>query len=414
MFAVTLAIYAIEFIAGGKEEEQRLTMLGAGLSSAAILLFFTTATFVDNSGPMCDRYSTPYALALVLAAGTFVVAPLTLARQHSRVFRFAALATCGAGSLGLVAWLFPECLKGPYGGLPDYLRDTWLAYMIQEKSIFAQPDQRVSGMAPNVLLLFTSIGAVVAAASLVRFRFRHLNVYSFYAVVMLVHTILIFRYLRYVSLFAGPGLAFLLAAIPVDRLSLFVGKPRVAMRSLPALCAPGLMLLVVVLGVRAISPDLTEMRFAGADIAAMCEPDDLANLTWPANARVFSPPLLSIDLLKAHNVTVTVVPLHTGVPGVERAQRFFDPATPDPRVWFDRSRATHVMVCRYPGEPNPRLQENFPLAVDLMSGRSPNWLHECDIGVDSTVRVYTTGEPCPATEAAGSMAGALQIGSTDP
>jgi hypothetical protein len=130
---------------------------------------------------------------------------------------------------------------------------------------------------------------------------------------------------------------------------------------------------------------------SGADFAGACDLGENAPLRWPAGASVLAPPNLGIQILAAEpdgQATVVATPHHPAWRGIERAYRFLDPRTPDPRRYLDESRATHVAVCALRDGAAPNLEKAFPLTMQLVEGHPPEWLVECPLSPRSTVRVF--------------------------
>ena len=65
---------------------------------------------------------------------------------------------------------------------------------------------------------------------------------------------------------------------------------------------------------------------------------------------------------------------------MERAYRFLDPATADPRAPLDRSLATHVAICALRGEPPAEIATRYPFATLLMDGQGTGLAHRMPDG----------------------------------
>ena len=401
---LVLAIRAFDFIRGSKDAAASLQLFGLSLAGTATILFFATTAPDSYAQPLCDRYSSPVAMALIMAGAGFAIVPV-LGRQAGATPRLLLLAIFGAGSAATLALLFPGCLAGPYAGLTDYLRVHWLGRIFQEGSLFDHRDFVVSGQLFFFAVQLAGALAAVIAAYVAKGRDRAWGVLALFAVVAVVHAVLYFRYLRFMPLFAGPGLAYALGAIlPPGLARGFAGRIQApSTRVLPLL--PGLALALGLLGYH-LAAGAKEITLEGVEVAETCILENLEPYRWPAGARVLAPPLIGIRLISEPSATVTAIPFHTGSKGIERALRFFDPATADPRAILGETGATLVAVCaRHSAAPAPRLAARFPLAAGLIQGTPPAWLTECPLPPDAMLRVYRlASEPadaCPTTGSEG-------------
>lgn len=401
---LVFAIRALDFVRGKEDAAISLQLFGLSLAGTAAVLFFATTAPGSYAQPLCDRYSSPVAMALIMAGASFAIAPV-LARQAGATLRFLLLAVCGVASAVTLALLFPGCLAGPYAGLSDYLRVHWLGRIYQEGSLFDHRDFVVSGQLFFFAVQLAGALAAVVAACVAKGRDRAWGVLALFAVVSVVHAVLYFRYLRFMPLFAGPGLAYALGAILPPRLAQrFAGRIQApSMRLLPLV--PGVTLALGLLGYH-LAAGAKEITLAGVEVAETCILDNLEPYRWPAGARVLAPPLIGIRLISEPSATVTAIPFHTGSQGIERALRFFDPATADPKAVMGETEATHVAVCaRRSAAPATRLATRFPLAAGLINGNPPAWLAECPLPANATLRVYwlasAPADACPTIDSKG-------------
>lgn len=397
-FALVLAIHAFEFIRRSAEAGQRLQAFGIGLACAAVLLHVALTAPSAYGQALCDRYSSPLALALVCAGVSFAVVPVFCGRAGSAT-RAIALAVFAVLSAVAVASMFPHCLDGPYAGLPDYVRDHWLGRLDQEKSLLARPDFVLSGD-----MLYLAVAIVGALASAVAAwtasgRDRSWTIYSLFAVLAVIHAVVYFRYLRFLPLFAGPGLAYALQALlPPHTARWLAGRVGVPPGRRVVVVVPGLALCAGLIVFHAVvAPEAR--TFEAAEFAEACDLDGLPAYRWPAGARVMAPPLVGIRLFSTSSPPdVVAVPFHTGARGIERAYRFLDPATPDARAIAVEAQATHVAVCAWRGRQLIRYEQDFPLAAGLVQGRPPEWLTECAVGPRARLRIYALATAAGASE----------------
>lgn len=440
-FSLVLGIYAADFVLSARDGASRLSAFGLALAATAAMLFVITVPPAAYGVAACDTYSAPHLTALVCAGLSFTAAPMLVRGHDTPVRRAAVLVVLAAASVAMLVLLFPQCLGGPYAGVSDYLRDNWLDRIGQEKSLFARRDFVLSSgilpmtilfigaLAPAVIstgdrggnralliftlssyvlsMIFLFVGALAPAAVSMRERGRNrpLLIITLFSLLALAHAILYFRYIRYLPIFSGLGLAFLFAVI-VPASSKFSGsigiRSAAGLQSKYLLFVPGLVLsAAIVLFHLVASP--AEPRLAAAQVADRCDFSSIGAFDWPAGTRVLSPPLIGIHLLSPQpGQAVVAIPFHAAAPGIERAYRFLDPATADPRAVLDAAQATHVAVCAWRAGQLPEPMAHYPFAASLMEGRPPSWLAECPAAEASPLRIYryrNAGQPelaCPA------------------
>ena len=306
----------------------------------------------------------------------------------------------------MVALLFPQCLGGPYAALSAYLHDDWLMQILQERSVWQRPEFVFSHDMLGATVQFVGVGALAVVALRNRRHNRGLVVFAMFALLAAVLGILYSRNIRYLPIFAGPGILLVLAALlPPLRAkgSLLATSLDLDFRPL-ALLAPGLSLAALVIGLTAALAR-TAAPIPAAELAGSCGLERLSAYQWPPTAHIMAPPDLAIRLLPklSAGTSVVAVPYHTAAAGLERAYRFLDPATHDPQAFLGASAATHVVLCAWPAGPSAALEALYPFAASLMEGRAPAWLQECPAGAGSPVRIYrypAAGSPgtiCPST-----------------
>ena len=126
LFVATIGVvYAVAFVIDGRQARAFLHFAGA-------LAFGSLAAFAAETPPSlwltptCDTLSTPWFLLTFGAAATAVAATAIGARIETWPARLAPLAVGGGIVAGTFALVFPHCLAGPYGAVPDDVRQYWL------------------------------------------------------------------------------------------------------------------------------------------------------------------------------------------------------------------------------------------------------------------------------------------------
>ncbi len=109
----------------GVQARSGIVSAGTAVVAAAVLLWLFPPEPQYLWGA-CDALSGVYLTALAtIAVGWIVLA------AFSNTFQSVFARTClggavGLGVTGVVAIVFPECLSGPYGSVPQHIRDFWL------------------------------------------------------------------------------------------------------------------------------------------------------------------------------------------------------------------------------------------------------------------------------------------------
>lgn len=391
LFLATMAVHAAGFVLGRPQGGRRLALFGLGLGVSAAALFPLVVAPADYGVGLCDRFTLPPALALVAAGLAFAAAP-ALVGQRGPAMRAGFLGLCGAAAGAALMAAFPDCAKGPYALLSDYAREHWMSQIGQEKSIFQRPEMVLDPAWTQVAITLAGALAPFGIACLVPSRRREWAIQGLLGLVAVLQALLLVRYMRFVPLLAGPGLAFAIQAL---RDPATLGPRLSRLRFAPLV--PGLALSLALLLFHATRPAPATGREA-ADLAALCDMEHLRAGHWPAEARVLPPPMVGTYLLGKTDATVTAISFHRSALGAERAVRFFDPATPE----ADRERiaraagATHVALCALPEGPIPDLERMMPFTAGLMTGRAPSWLEACPQAGDGVLRVYRVREaPLP-------------------
>lgn len=394
--ALVMGVYAFGFVFARDGGAARLRSFGAGLAAGASVLLVATVPPSAYAIGQCDSYSAPYALALFMAGSVFVALSAMGDAAGRWWIRASLLCVFALASVAVVLALYPQCMAGPYGGMSERLREAALGYIPQEKSLFQRPDFVLSDSLSATVLLF--VGALAPAAFCLAARRWNLAlvVVALASLLALAHTLVYFRYLRYLPFFSGIGLVFIAAALlpPGARAILtaarFPGRwplPALGL-ALPGLClSAGLVLFFLVAKPAVVPPSVF-------GLTSFCGPASTVGPAWPAGAVVLSPPLLGAGLVsRPVHPDVVAIPNHHAARGMERADRFLDPRTGDARQALDESGATHVVLCAAPPGLNPALRERFAFAVALMEGRPPAWLTECPRAAASPLRVFAYRRP---------------------
>jgi hypothetical protein len=392
-YAAVMAAYAVDFLMRRPEADRRLTLFGAALAATGLFTFLIIVPPGQYGVVYCDSYSTPHLFVLVCAGLSFAAAGYLSPRTESLLLRTAMLAIPACLSVAGLVYLFPECQGGPFSALSDYLMTNWVGHIPQDRSMLARPDIVLTPTFLGTSMTLASAAAIVVIG-LQAPRKRNLFIFAAFTLLALVQGYLLIRYFRYLGFFAGLGLILTLAAmLPRTRQAgaLLSGTMTAHLPSLYKLLLPGVLLVTVTIGSFFVRSVPENVPASGADFAGNCKPGDGPALQWPAGASILAPPILGIQILAAKpdlGATVVATPHHRAWHGVERAFRFLDPRTQNPREYLDQSKATHVAVCAWRGAPLLAEEKSYPLTAALLEGHPPQWLIECPLPASSRIRVY--------------------------
>lgn len=390
--ALIMAIYAFDFVFGDDAGRLAMRRFGAGLAAGALFLLVVIVPPAAYGAGRCDSYSAPYALALMLAGATFVALSAQRVGRWRPSARVVMLFVLAVASIALVLALYPQCVGGPYGELSARLREVALASIPQEKSLLLRADFVLSGSLPALALLFVGALAPAMLCLLQRQPKRPLVVIALACVVASALTVAYFRYLRYLPLFSGLGLVFVVAAaLPAGARHILLATPLPGRGPWLAavLMVPGLVITAVVAAFCLVARPAA-MPTTAFDLAGFCDAAPASKLRWPQGAVVLSPPGLGAHMMaQSVRPAVVAVPNHPAAQGIERTDRFLDPGSADPRTVLAESRASHVVVCAAPPRLDADLRDRFPFTVALMEGRPPSWLAQCPMVPGTPLRIYS-------------------------
>jgi hypothetical protein len=286
-FALAMAVYAVEFIAGEEGAGRRLGLFGAALAGMALLVYPATVAPGSYGAAACDSYSEPHLLALLFAGTSFVAAAIAGRKIVHPLLRAALIAFPAVCGLLLLARLFPECLAGPYAGLSPYLRQVWFVDIGQERSFFGRPDFVLSSGMVSVAMAFIGATAPALVAVFGRCRNRGLVIFALFSLLAMAQSILYFRYLRYLTLFAGPGLLLVASAVlPGLRKSggLLAGRFAGIIPRPLVMVAPGLLVSAALVVFHLKTPAPAYMP-AAASVAGSCYSDAIDARAWPQGCK---------------------------------------------------------------------------------------------------------------------------------
>jgi len=335
----------------------------------------------------CDVLSPVYvAVALVVAAVFTLVSLLPPPRAAwQRLALLGALAIVGMAG---VAWLYPQCLKGPYGELDPWLQAHWIAGIVEARpwlvTITELPAYAVAVGLPALL----ATGVVLYRLWRVpegRAEWAALLIFTLCtALVMLAQV----RAGRLAIMPAMPAAAWLIVAARQR----YLARPRLGPilgLVLSWLAFSGIVLLLLVnVAVNAVSARPERMAEARSDKEPCLLPAAFADLAAIPPERVMSPIDLGAHLMLYTPHEVVAAPYHRNEQGVRDAFRFFNDPIADARAILDARGIGLVVLCPAMAELRgiPGHAEDSFVSL-YAAGGLPSWLHDVSLP-GATLQVF--------------------------
>lgn len=335
----------------------------------------------------CDMISPVYALA-ALAVGAAYILVWLLPAPKSAWWRFALLSVLGLGAAALVVLVYPQCLAGPYGELDPWLREHWIAAIVEARpwhqSLSQLPAYGI-GVAVPVLL-------GMAACVLALWREPQNRLQWLILLVFIITTALIMlaqvRGARLAVMPAIPAAAWLIARARQAYLS----RPGIRQASALVgswLAASGLMLMLGVGAMLMLVPQapveaMAEIRTGRAACLAPRAYEDLRALP---PERIMSPIDLGSHILLETPHAVVSAPYHRNESGLLDTFRFLNGSPEQARAIATARGLGLLVTC--PGMPEMRgagLDEPGAMLNRLASGDLPDWL--VDVSVSGPLKIY--------------------------
>ena len=341
----------------------------------------------------CDALSPVYVAVALLVGAAFTLVSFMPPPQRP-VMRFALLGGLGLVSMGIVALLYPQCLRGPYGELDPWLQTHWLAAIVEAKPWFESVRELPAyGVA---------VGLPVLLAGLVMlwrlWRVREGRAEWGVLLVFLVCTALTMlvqvRGARLAIMVAIPAAAWL---IIVARRRYLARASFVTVSGLVGswLIFSGVVLSLLVSGLQ----NLTQMEARGdavlaaaapaeADKNACLMPAAFADLAALPPEAIMAPIDLGAHLLLYTPHAVVAAPYHRNQSAVLDTFRFFNAPIAEARKILEARHITLVVTC--PAMPELRGLSDAAedsLVKDFAAGRLPPWLVDMSLP-DSPLRIY--------------------------
>lgn len=348
----------------------------AGGTMIHLAIFRPPARWLE---PACDVLSPVYvAVALAVAAVFTLASLLPLARASwQRLILLGALTLIGTG---LVALVYPQCLKGPYGALDPWLQANWIASIVEARPWFVTitelPAYAIAVAVPTLL------ATIVAAARLWTVRQQRAEWAAL--LIFLVCTALVMlaqvRGARLAVMPAMPAAAWLIVAarrryLMAPRLGAIAGLV------LSWLAFAGIVLSLLATAVVNLVPGRPQQMAEARTSKESClVPAAFSDLAALPPERIMSPIDLGAHLLLYTPHEVVAAPYHRNQQGVRDAFRFInDPITTARAILSERGIGL-VVICpamaELRGLPD-RAADSF--ANLYAQDRLPAWLQDVSL-----------------------------------
>lgn len=378
--AIAAAILAMGLLWVADPAQAR-TMRGFGLafalSSAVHLAVFRPPNRWLEAA--CDVISPAYVAVALVVGAVFTIASL-VPTPRAPWQRFLLLAGMALPGLGLVLFLYPQCLSGPYGELDPWLQANWIASIVE-----ARPLLVAAGDLPAYAL---AVGLpALLATGVVLWRLWYVSEHrAEWAVLLafLLATALIMliqiRGARLAIMPAMPAAAWLI----VSARRRYLARPRlpqIAGLVLSWLAFSGVILALLMTAVVNLMPgpgrQLAEIR----DSKDPClVPEAFVDLAALPPERVMSPIDLGAHVLLYTPHAVVSAPYHRNQQGVRDTFRFFNEPIATARAILDERGIGLVVLCpampELAGHPG-RAEDSF--ASLYAAGQLPDWLADVSL-----------------------------------
>ncbi len=383
--AVILAFGLAYVVDPGRAANLRRFGLGFALSMLAHLaLARPPSRWLEAA---CDMISPVYALAALAVGGAFLAVSLLPAPRQAG-HRFALLAALGLAAAALVGLVYPQCLSGPYAGLDPWLRDHWIAAIVEARpwhQSLAQLPAYAIGVAVPVLLGLAA--CLFALGSEPQKRLQWLILLVFIAATALIMLAQI-RGARLAIMPAIPAAAWLIASARRAYLAQ-PRPPRILALAGTWLASSGLVLTLGVGALTTLVPQapveaLAEIRTGRS---ACLAPGAYADLRALPPERIMAPIDLGSHILLETPHAVVAAPYHRNQRGLLDTFRFFNGPAEDARAIAAERGLGLVVTC--PAMPEMRgsgIAEPGTVLNMLANETLPDWL--VDVSLVGPLGIY--------------------------
>ncbi|MEN3950935.1 hypothetical protein [Iodidimonas sp. SYSU 1G8] len=351
----------------------RPAMLRAGLLMSTTLAATASGILVlavaRNSyfAAACDSLSLVYVVATGLAAAVWAILWALDRFLTTAAARALVAAVLAAGALAILLAAYPACAGGPYGALPQELKESWLASVDEAQSALHLARKDMTRLNIHLLL------PVIALVGLSLGAWRHRDNPVWLPLLVFTGVTLAIAILQIRATTAANAIA-IIGAVHAYA-ALYDGVRRRA-RALPHLAASAVVIALLPLSIFAATGGLSERAAQTERRAVACGlPQSLAVLDTLPPGAVMAPANLGAIILAHTRHAVFAAHYHRDVDGLLAAQRVFEAASPDVALAeIRRKKADYVVVCLGKGPYGLKAPNADSFAGSLVAGAAPSWL----------------------------------------
>ena len=348
----------------------------AGGTAMHLVIFRLPSRWLE---PACDVLSPVYVAVALAVAAVFTLASLLPPPRASwqRLILLGGLAGVG---MGAVAWLYPQCLEGPYGELDPWLQANWITSIVEARPWFITitelPAYAVAVGVPALLATTVVVWRLWTVPER-RAEWGALLVFLVCtALVMLVQV----RGARLAIMPAMPAAAWFIVAARQR----YLARPRLVPilgLVLGWLAFAGVVLSLLVTGVVNLVPGRPQQMIEARASKQPCLlPDAFTDLAALPPERVMTPIDLGAHLMLYTPHEVVAAPYHRNQQGVRDTYRFINDPIADARAILDARGIGLVVLCpamaELKGLPS-RAPDSF--ANLYTAGKLPAWLQDVSL-----------------------------------
>lgn len=377
-----------------------------GLTLAALPTLLYLVAGSPAASMACDSLSWVYAAPIAIMGAGLAAMALAGARLGRRSARIGGLLVVGAVSTAVFAWLGPACLLGPYGFVPEEVKQAFLRTVTE-----AQPFQYFAAREP--VGAFATAMPMFVAFAVLAWRLQDETgeawlAWLLPALLVAMASALSFyqiRTLPFATAMAVPALGVWVASVRARSLVFHVGAAR---RALPVAlavlaCTPITYTLIGIPGFDALTY-LSDGRIAAKERSKPPE-DQIEGLTVsekncfdPSASALFaevprglvlSPVFYGSSVLMLSGHDVVAGPYHRNGDAILDAVHATHWSTAEAKAIVDRRHVDYVAVCAVSAETwnaIGRAPEGF--VADLVKGNVPAWLKPVPAAQDTKLRLW--------------------------
>jgi hypothetical protein len=335
----------------------------------------------------CDVLSPVYVALAIGVALAFTIASLLPAPRHAWQ-RFLLLGLLGGVATGAVAFVYPECLKGPYGAMDPWLQTNWLASINEAKPWIASVvDLPAYSLAVGVPVLIAVIVVLWRLWKVPEGRAEWAVLLIFLlaaATIMLLQV----RGSRLAIMPSIPAAAWLIVAARRHYLSHQRLLPALGLLASWLAFAGIIISLSVAMVVTLVPSRAQDVAVARAGKQPCLLPGAFADLAALPPERILSPIDLGSHLLLYTPHEVVAAPYHRNQQGVRDTFRFFNDPINEVRGMLETRGVNLVVICPAMAEVRGlRSRADDSFASLYADNALPDWLEDVSLP-DSPLKLF--------------------------